>query len=66
MATHDPIPVEEFEYGFSLPADHSVIALLTSCFSYEALPPSFSLADNMLAGAFAGIAVSFCPMTLNL
>lgn len=26
--------------------------------SYETLPSNFSLADNMLAGAFAGIAVS--------
>ena len=25
--------------------------------SYEALPPHFSLGNNMLAGAFAGIAV---------
>jgi hypothetical protein len=25
--------------------------------SYEALPPNFSLAANMVAGAFAGIAV---------
>jgi hypothetical protein len=24
---------------------------------YEGLPPNFSLSDNMLAGAFAGIAV---------
>jgi hypothetical protein len=26
-------------------------------FSYESLPPNFSLSANMLAGAFAGIAV---------
>lgn len=26
--------------------------------SYESLPPNFSLSANMLAGAFAGIAVS--------
>jgi hypothetical protein len=26
-------------------------------FSYESLPPNFSLAANMAAGAFAGIAV---------
>ena len=26
--------------------------------SYESLPPNFSLAANMAAGAFAGIAVS--------
>ncbi|KAI9676887.1 MAG: asparaginyl-tRNA synthetase [Caeruleum heppii] len=36
MATHDPVPVEEFDY--------------------EALPPDFSLAANLAAGAFAGIA----------
>lgn len=29
--------------------------------SYESLPPNFSLAQNMIAGAFAGIAVS--PIT---
>lgn len=27
--------------------------------SYESLPPNFSLAANMLAGAFAGIAVCY-------
>lgn len=27
-------------------------------YDYEALPPNFSLAQNMAAGAFAGIAVS--------
>lgn len=26
--------------------------------SYESLPPNFSLVQNMVAGAFAGIAVS--------
>jgi hypothetical protein len=30
------------------------------CNSYEALPPNFSLGANMLAGAFAGIAVRHC------
>jgi hypothetical protein len=29
--------------------------------SYEALPPNFSLAANMAAGAFAGIAVRDYP-----
>lgn len=38
-----------------------MIALLIYPFSYETLPSNFSLADNMLAGAFAGIAVSFQP-----
>jgi solute carrier family 25 iron transporter 28/37 len=30
-------------------------------FDYESLPPNFSLAQNMLAGAFAGIAVCRYP-----
>lgn len=33
--------------------------LLTGGDSYEGLPPNFSLLQNMVAGAFAGIAVSF-------
>jgi len=36
----------------------SLLMVLTRIFrSYEALPPNFSLAANMVAGAFAGIAV---------
>ena len=31
---------------------------LMSGYSYEALPPNFSVWENMLAGAFAGIAVN--------
>ena len=31
-------------------------------FSYEGLPPNFSLLQNMAAGAFAGIAVSPLPL----
>jgi len=31
-------------------------------FSYESLPPNFSLAANMAAGAFAGIAVCAARM----
>jgi hypothetical protein len=31
--------------------------ILTAFHSYESLPPNFSLAANMMAGAFAGIAV---------
>lgn len=30
-----------------------------ACCSYESLPPNFSLAQNMVAGGFAGIAVSY-------
>jgi hypothetical protein len=33
----------------------------TGLLRYEGLPPNFSLGQNMLAGAFAGIAVSFSP-----
>lgn len=31
---------------------------LIVCCSYEALPPNFSLWENMIAGGFAGVAVS--------
>ena len=34
--------------------------------SYEALPSNFSLANNMLAGAFAGIAVRYAHAAKNL
>jgi hypothetical protein len=34
---------------------------LISCLSYEALPPNFTLLENCLAGAFAGIMVSPPP-----
>jgi hypothetical protein len=38
--------------------NRSLLIVLTRLFrSYEALPPNFSLAANMVAGAFAGIAV---------
>jgi hypothetical protein len=33
---------------------------MRSFHSYEGLPPNFSLAANMAAGAFAGIAVCLC------
>lgn len=36
---------------------------LTSSTSYEALPPNFSVWENMMAGAFAGIAVRSPPTT---
>jgi solute carrier family 25 (mitochondrial iron transporter), member 28/37 len=38
--------------------DHEEDIVLTEGYSYESLPPNFSLAANMAAGAFAGIAVS--------
>ena len=31
---------------------------LMKCSSYESLPPNYSIGANMMAGAFAGIAVS--------
>ena len=34
--------------------------------SYESLPPNFSLTDNMLAGAFAGIAVCILQTYVQL
>lgn len=43
-----------------------MIAMLMLYHSYESLPPDFSLADNMLAGAFAGIAVGYyIPSSLS-
>jgi hypothetical protein len=38
-----------------------MVLVADSCPSYEALPPNFSLTANMLAGAFAGIAVRLQP-----
>lgn len=34
-----------------------MLGLLMMSTSYEALPPNFSVWENMMAGAFAGIAV---------
>ncbi|KAI1462980.1 mitochondrial RNA-splicing protein MRS3 [Daldinia caldariorum] len=58
-------PVEDYEYAF-LPEAYRTISDSQHDFyadtdldlvtSYESLPPNFSLAQNMLAGAFAGIA----------
>lgn len=56
-ASPGAVPVEEYEYEFSCSEQVSEKSLLTRIRSYETLPPNFSLADNMLAGAFAGIAV---------
>jgi hypothetical protein len=36
---------------------HHGVSGADTLYSYEALPPNFSLTANMLAGAFAGIAV---------
>ncbi|KAM7221475.1 mitoferrin [Rhypophila decipiens] len=56
MARPDGEDVEEYEY-----VDYSVSqpGLIRPC--YEALPPNFSLTQNMAAGAFAGIA-EHCAM----
>jgi len=35
------------------------MAIADEISSYESLPPNFSLSANMLAGAFAGIAVRY-------
>lgn len=50
-----PVEDEGYEYDSSYFQDQ--IHPLTCSASYEALPPNFSLAANMAAGAFAGIAV---------
>jgi len=57
MSKHEaiPAPVEEYEYAPALWKDASLSALTLS--SYEGLPPDYTLGHNMLAGAFAGIAV---------
>lgn len=41
----------------SFQTSHLLSRLPNFTLSYETLPSHFSLADNMLAGAFAGIAV---------
>lgn len=63
MATvHDKGLIEEDEYEYVMNTrEHCVAraqqALTGTFYSYEGLPPNFSLAANMAAGAFAGIAV---------
>ena len=59
------VPVEEYEYGIACSEQISEQTLLTLSLSYETLPPNFSLADNMLAGAFAGIAVRL-PLSIRV
>ena len=61
MAAHDKLVLEEVddEYEYVARAIDSVSKCSVSDLlpSYEGLPPNFSLAANMAAGAFAGIAV---------
>ena len=53
----DAVVGEEFEYEGQNPDLHRVYADKNFCYSYEALPPGYGLSHNMMAGAFAGIAV---------
>lgn len=56
MATPAPAGGEDYEYD-SCNVIKSARSF-THCYgSYEALPPNFTLTNNMIAGAFAGIAV---------
>lgn len=61
MSGPDSVPGEEYEYDA-----HRMLVYLWHYAdlddSYEGLPPDYTLGHNMLAGAFAGIAVRFfCP-----
>lgn len=60
MAALDVKPMDYEEYALSMSRFFPNITL-TSVFSYEALPPNFTVLENCTAGAFAGIAVSFPP-----
>lgn len=60
MATVDPGLIEQEDYEYVLRGSRagSLEAEANTVFiSYEGLPSNFSLAANMTAGAFAGIAV---------
>lgn len=60
MATVDPGLIEQEDYEYVLHgsrADLLEAEANTVINSYEGLPSNFSLAANMTAGAFAGIAV---------
>lgn len=58
MATHGHPDVEEVEHEYSSqPYLDNAKNFADGNYSYESLPPNFSLSANMLAGAFAGIAV---------
>lgn len=58
MATHERTAVEDVEHEYSSPATVALaMSISDSPSSYESLPPNFSLSANMVAGAFAGIAV---------
>ena len=57
MAANEPAAGEEYEYGLPWSPFTSRRTPTDLFYSYEALPPNFSLGNNMMAGAFAGIAV---------
>lgn len=52
-----PKSTGDYEYVPVKPSQQSKLILIIR-HSYETLPPNYSIGDNMLAGAFAGIAVS--------
>ena len=68
MSRPDAIPGEEYEYAVPL-GDPQVNRPEADVHdSYEGLPPDYTLGHNMLAGAFAGIAVRiffFCAPRTN-
>jgi hypothetical protein len=57
MATQQRPAVVDEEHEYSSLAMTSKIEGPNQMLRYEALPPNFSLSANMVAGAFAGIAV---------
>jgi hypothetical protein len=60
MAAHNPGPLEkELDEYEQVPEIKLFCGKDADGCSYESLPPNFSLTANMVAGAFAGIAV--CP-----
>lgn len=63
MAQPTTEPVEEYECVSRDPRASMQCRIADSLSSYEALPPNFSLLQNMTAGAFAGIAVR--PLSRN-
>jgi len=57
MATQQRPAVVDEEHEYSSLTMTSKIEGPNQMLRYEALPPNFSLSANMVAGAFAGIAV---------
>ena len=68
MAAQERLPpVGEVEYEYEIRRALLHEEPCSQACRYESLPPNFSLAANMLAGAFAGIAVRLTakPWGLN-